>query len=89
MWWRVLISELLAIYMCKMDVAILFLMLASITTIAMDGEVNDSITMLLSCWKWILSFFSLLDKLKKKWSEKLSIILKSGESSEWRGEKFY
>ena len=49
MWWRVLISELLAIYMCKMDVAMLFLILASITTMAVDGEVNDSITMLLSC----------------------------------------
>jgi len=86
-WWRVLISELLAICMCEMNVAMSFLMLTSITIIAVDGEVNNSITMLSSCWRWILSFFSLLDKLKEKQSEKLSIILKPRESFEWRGEK--
>jgi len=64
-----------------MDVAILFLMLASVTTMAVDGERDDSITILSSCWKQILSFFSLLHKLKEKQSENLSIILKPGESS--------
>jgi len=35
--------------MCKIDVAILFLMLASVTTIAVDGKRDNSITMLSSC----------------------------------------
>jgi len=64
-----------------MDVAILFLMLAFVMTMAVDEERDNSITMLSSCWRWILSFFSLLHKLKEKQSEKLSIILKPRESS--------
>jgi len=68
--------------MYEMDVAMSFLMLASVTTMAMDMEEDDSKTILLSCWRWILSFFSLLDKLKEKQSEKLSMILEPGENSE-------
>ena len=62
-------------------------MLASVTTMAMNKEEDDSKTILSSCWRCILSFFSLLDKLKEKWSEKLSMILEPRERSGWRGEK--
>ena len=48
---------------------------------AVEGEENNSRTMLSSCWRWILSFFSLLDILKENQSEKLSMILESRESS--------
>jgi len=65
--------------MYKMDIAMLFLMLASITMIA-NKEEDDSKTILSSYWRQILSFFSLLDKLKEKQSEKLSMILELGES---------
>jgi len=64
-----------------MNVAMSFLMLASITMMAMNKEEDNSKTILLSCWRWILSFFSLLDKLKEKRSEKLSMILEPGEKS--------
>jgi len=57
------------------------------TTMAVDGESDDSITMLSSCWRYILSFFSLLHKLKENQSEKLSIILRPGDNSEWRSKK--
>ena len=66
--------------MYEMDVAMSFLMLASITIMAMNKE-EDSKTILSSCWRQILLFFSLLDKLKEKRSEKLSMILEPGESS--------
>jgi len=85
-WWRVLINGLLNVCICKMDVAMLFLILASIIMMAVDGELDDSITML-SSWRHILSFFSLLHRLKENWSEKLSIILRPGDNSEWRGKK--
>jgi len=53
-----------------MDVAMSFLMLASLTTIVVKGEENDSRTMLSSCWRQILLFFPLLDILKENWSKK-------------------
>ena len=43
-----------------------FLMLASVTMMAMDKEDDNSKTILSSYWRQILSFFSLLDKLKEK-----------------------
>jgi len=73
--------------MCNIDVAILFLMLISVTTIAVEGELDDLITMLSSWWAQDLLSFCLLYKLNMKWFEKLSIILQPGESSEWRGVK--
>ena len=81
-WYRVLTNGLLAMCMCEMDLAMSFLILASVTIIAVKEEENDSRTMLSSYWRWILLFFSLLDILKENWSEKLSIILEPGESSE-------
>ena len=70
-----------------MDVAMLFLILASVVVMAVDSDDNDSITIESSCWRQILSFFPLLLKLKEKQLEKMSITLEPGESSGWRGEK--
>jgi len=67
----------------EMDVAILFLMLASVVIMAMDCNKDDSITTELSWWRQNLSFFSLLQRLKENLSKKLSIILKPRESSGW------
>jgi len=85
-WWIVLVRGQLNMCICEMDVVISFLILASMITIAVNEERDNSITMLLSCWRQILSF-SLLYKLKEKQSEKLLMILRSRESLEWRGEK--
>jgi len=70
-----------------MEVAMSFLMLASITTMAVDKDKDDSMTILSSWSSQILLFFSLLFKLKEKQSEKLSIILKPRKSLGWREEK--
>ena len=86
MWWTVLIKEWSTKCMCDIDIAMLFLMLTSVTTMAIDGEENDCKTILSSCWKHNLSFFPLLAKLKENWSGKLSTILEPRKSSEWRGE---
>ena len=80
-WCNILINGQLAMCTCEMDVAMSFLMLASITTMAVEGEKDDSRTILLSCWKQILSFLFLIAKLKEKQSKKLSIILEPRESS--------
>ena len=65
---------------CEMNIAISFLMLASIAMMAMDCKRDNSITIELSCWRWSLSFFPLLKRLKENQSEKESIILKPRES---------
>ena len=85
-WWIVLIKGWSTKCMCNINVVILFLILASITTIAVDDKEDDCKTILSSCWKYNLSFFSLLTKLKENQSEKLSTILESRKSSRWRGE---
>jgi len=64
-----------------MDVAMLFLILASDMTMAVDMEEDDSRITLFSCWQWILLFSFLIDKLKENQSENLSMILEPGESS--------
>ena len=88
-WWTVLVIGRFAMWICKIDVAILILMLASVITRAVWGKEELWRTILSSSWAQILSFdFSfLLTKLKEKWSEKLSIIWLPGENSELRGEK--
>jgi len=58
--------------MCEIDVAILFLMLASVTVRAVFGEEEIQRTILLSSCARILSFSFLLVKLKEKQSEKMS-----------------
>ena len=86
-WWMVLVMGLLWVCICNIDIAMSFLMLASVTIMTVEGEFDDSIIMLLSCWVWLLLFFCLLCKLNKNQSEKLSIILWLWENSEWKGVK--
>ena len=73
--------------MWDIDVAISFLMLASVTTRAIDGEEERWRTISLSFWKRILSFSFLLAKLKEKQLKKLSVIWESGANFRWRSEK--
>ena len=73
--------------MYVMEVATLFLMLASDTTIATDGDDEDSKTMSSSSWAHNLISFLLSRILKEIHSEKVSIILKPDKNSELRGEK--
>jgi len=56
---------------------------------ASEGILEDLITILLSWWICVfrLSFFCLLNKLKEKQSEKVSITLKPRENSGWSGAK--
>ena len=60
--------------MCEIDVAISFLMLASVTIRAVFGKEEIQRAILSSSCVWILSlsFSSLLAKLKEKRSEKMS-----------------
>ena len=70
--------------MCKMDVAMLFLMLAasSDAIMAVEGDEDDSKVKSSSCQAWCLLSFPLLQMLNAMWSEKLSIILSPGKNSE-------
>jgi len=70
-----------------MEVATLFLILASDATMVTEGDREDSKTILLSTWMCNLVFLSLSQTLKEIQSEKLLIILRLGENSELRGEK--
>jgi len=58
--------------MCEIDVAISFLILASVTIRAVFGEEEIQRTISLSSCTWILFFSFLLTKLKEKRSEKMS-----------------
>ena len=82
-WWTILIKGWSHMWTCDTDVAMSFLMLASVITIAVCGEEDECNVIPFSCWKHVLSFFSLLTKLKENWSEKMSTILeprlRSGE----------
>ena len=88
-WWTVLIRGRFTEWMCEMDVAISFLILASIITRAVWGRGELQRTISSSSWARILffSFSFLLTKLKEKRLEKLSIIRWPRENSELRGEK--
>ena len=83
-WWCVLDKGLFGMCVCKMAVAMLFLMLASVTVIAVDVVDDDLITIESSWWRQFLSFFHLLLRLKENWLEKVSMILEPGDNSEWR-----
>ena len=82
-WWSVLEISLLQMCICDINMAMLLLTLASMIMRASEGILEDSITILLSWWIHVfrLSFFCLLNKLKEKWSEKVSITLKPKENS--------
>jgi len=73
-------------WMCETEVAMSFLTLALDTTIAVWGNIEDEIVILLSCWERSESFFTLLAKLNKNRSWKMSIILEPRLSSESRVE---
>ena len=75
--------------MCNIDIAILFLTLASMMMMALEGVLDALMTILSSCWicAFKLLSFCLLNKLKENWFEKLSITLLPGENLEWRGTK--
>ena len=70
-----------------MEVAILFLMLASEAIKVTRGDEEDSKVSSSSFWAQNLMSFLLSHTLKEKQSEKMSIILKPGENSELRGKK--
>ena len=86
-WWMVFVKGLLTIWMCAMEVAMLFLILASVAIRVTKGDKENSKVSLSSSWTQNLMSFLLSHTLKEKWSEKMSIILKPGENSELRGEK--
>ena len=73
--------------MWAIDVTILFLMLTSDAMMVTDKNEEDSKTISLSNWVHDLSSFFLLNKLKEMWSEKLSITLRPGENSKFKGLK--
>ena len=73
-------------WMCETEVAMLFLMLALVTTIAVYGDIEDEIVISSSCWEHSESVFTLLAKLNTNWSWKMSMILEPGLSSESRGK---
>ena len=83
-WWIVLISSLSWVWMWVIDVATLFLMLASDAMMAIDKDEENSKTILLSNWAHDLLSFSWLNKLKEIWSKKLSITLRLGENSKFK-----
>jgi len=75
---------------CDIDVAISFLMLASVMMRAVKGDKELWRTMLSSSCVQVLSFFSLsflVTKLKEKQSGKISMMQELGENSWLRGEK--
>ena len=88
-WWTVLVREQFAMCTCETDVAMSFLMLASIITRVVWGKEELQRTMSSSSWVWILYFYFsfLLTKLKEKRLENLFIIRRLGENSGLRGEK--
>ena len=81
-WWIVFMRGMLWMCMCVINVATLFLMLALVAMMAIEKDEEDSKIILLSNCAHDLSFFSLLNTLKKIQSEKLSITLRPGENSE-------
>ena len=85
-WWRVLDKGLFGMCVYETAVAMLFLMLASVTVMAVDVVDDDSITIESSWWRQFLSFFSLLLRLKENQLEKVSMILELGENSGWKGD---
>ena len=88
-WWTVLVSSWFAEWVCEIDVAMLFLMLASVITMAEWGDEEFCKTISSSSWAQVsLGFLSfLLTKLKEKRLEKLSIMRRPGKNSGSRGEK--
>ena len=85
-WWTVSMRGELAWCTCATDVAMLFLILASVTMRA-DEEREFWRTKSSSSWARMLFFPFLLTKLKEKQSENLSETQWPGVKSWWRGSK--
>ena len=85
-WWTVLMRGELAWCTCATDMAMLFLILASVT-MRVDEEREFWRTKSSSSWARMLSFPFLLTKLKEKWSENLSKTWWPEVNSWWRGSK--
>ena len=75
-WWTVLVREQFAMCTCETDIAMSFLILASVITRVVWGKEELQRTMSSSSWAWILYFYFsfLLTKLKEKQLENLFII---------------
>ena len=86
-WWIVFVRGLLYVYMCTIDIAILFLMLISEAIIVTEKDEEDSKTISSSWWIWDLLSFSLSQTLNEIQSEKLSIILSLGKNFKSRRVK--
>ena len=88
-WWTVLIIGRLNEWICNMEVAISFLILASVITRAVWCSEEQQRVTSSSSWLWVLLwFFSFLStKLKEKRLENISTIQWPGENSGSRGEK--
>ena len=82
-WWRVFVIGLFFMWIWAIDVAILFLMLASDMMSIIKGDSNDLIVILSSSWtqEVKLQFTCLLKSCKMKQLENVSIILWPGNSS--------
>ena len=85
-WWTVLMRGELAWCTCAIEMAMLSLILASVTTRA-DKGMEFERTKLSSSWARMLSFPFLSTKLKEKRSENMSTIRCPGINSWWRGSK--
>ena len=89
MWWRVLTTGLLRMYICTIDVVTLFLTLASVMTSRWEEFSNEERARL-SSWQEQekrLFLFHLLKEWKEKQLEKESIILQLRVNSGLRGLK--
>ena len=79
-WWTVLVSGKLAWYIYTIKVAMLFLMLALVTTIVEEGE-EFKRTKMSSSWAQVMIFSFLSTKLNKKQLGKMSDICCPGVNS--------
>ena len=89
-WYTIFMIGRLATWMCDIEVAMLFLMLASVMMRAVWGDEELRRTMLSSSCARIWSFFSfsfLITKLKEKRSGKISMIQEPGKNFQSSSEK--
>ena len=88
-WWIILMTGLLYVWTCAIEVVTLFLMLASKTTMVVYESDNDWRETLSRLCKWLLTLFLLF--LSKEWKEnlfgKMSISLFPSKNLWSKGEK--
>ena len=88
-WWVVFAVILLSDQICKIDIVMLFLILALEMTITMleSDRASSEILSSLQRWASLLSLSLQPTVWKEKWLGKLSTSLNPDESSLWRGLK--